>query len=71
MLRTDFAKQFSKPLAIGLTIALLSAFLILILPSNKAIKTYHNPSSPSTYRVFLKEYLSIIENKFPELIAQK
>lgn len=75
MLKTDFANQFNrinnkgsnslaKAFTIVFTLTSISVFLILIFPSNNILKIYHNPSSPSTYRAFLKEYLNIFE-KYP------
>lgn len=75
MLKSDFANQFKrinhkesnsgrKSFTLALAISTISALLVLIFPSNNILKMYHNPSSPSTYQAFLKEYLSIFE-KYP------
>ncbi len=74
MLKADFANQFNRPkpkssltnpLGLISTSLVFFALVIILLPTNKTIKTYQNIVPPTHYQFSLKNYLEILE-QYPQ-----
>lgn len=69
MITTDFSNQ-KYPVLAGLAV-FLGTLMILLIPSNKFIKLYTTSTSASFSINPSISTPNNIENKFPELIAQR